>query len=132
MNAHYRQRTIAGGVLTASLPVVLAGLTATGCSDPKAQSLIERREAHMQQTIKILQDDEASRPQRLQYGVDDVTARSKEDPERFRVTIEGLRDMIKAEQKRWQERQPEYREAINRELKGNPQRAADTLPEMLY
>ncbi len=109
-----------------------ASLAGAGCTDPRAQERLARHDEYMRRTVQVLREDEASRPARLKESVDAVTARSKEDPARFAEAMNGAGEMIEAEKKRWQERQPEYREGIERELRGNPQRAAETLPEIVY
>jgi len=109
-----------------------AAMGAAGCADPRAQEPLARHEQYLRGTVQVLRDDEASRPARLKESVEGVTARSREDPGRLTEAVNGAGELIKAEKQRWQERQPEYREAIEQELRGNPQRAAETLPEMVY
>ncbi len=109
-----------------------AAIGSAGCADPRAQEPLARHEQYLRGTVQVLREDEASRPGRLKGSVDAVTARSKEDPDRLTEAVNGTGDLIEAEKRRWQERQPEYRQAIEQELRGNPQRAADILPEMVY
>jgi len=109
-----------------------AAMGAAGCADPRAQTPLARHEQYLRGTVQVLRDDEASRPARLKESVEGVTARSREDPARLTEAVNGTGELIKAEKQRWQERQPEYREAVEQELRGNPQRAAETLPEMVY
>lgn len=132
MKADYPYRMTMCGILPSGLLVLAAGLSVGGCATPRAKELQERRAAHLQQTFQMLEDNESSRPEQVRRDVDDVTARSRQDPARFPVTMEGVHEQIKAEQNRWLERQPGYREGIKRELDGKPQKAAETVPEMVY
>ncbi|MGB9626429.1 MAG: hypothetical protein ACPMAQ_16365 [Phycisphaerae bacterium] len=111
---------------------VCAAIGAAGCADPRAQEPLARHEQYLRGTAQVLREDEACRPGRLKESVDAVMARSKEDPDRLTQAVNGTGELIEAEKRRWQERQPEYRQAIEQELRGNPQRAADILPEMVY
>ncbi len=118
--------------VAAVLPLVTAAVLVPGCTSPKAQSQLAMREAQFQDTLNMARENEANRVERLDSTWSDAVSSYKRDTERFPLDVKGVGDAIRAEQKRWQERQGGYRQAIKEQLDGKPQNIPDTAIEMFY
>ncbi len=115
-----------------SIAIVVASAMLAGCSDPKSHAIIRRREAKVAETLQMAADAEKGRAERVQRTASEFTARVKQDADRLPEDFRSIDEQIRFEMRRWQERTPTYLQDIAAELRGKPEKAADTLPEMLY
>ncbi|HEY3245434.1 MAG TPA: hypothetical protein VGM03_18995 [Phycisphaerae bacterium] len=110
----------------------LALLIAAGCHDPRFDEAAAMRQARIHDLLTRFAEHEREGGARLA----DMGARIQ-DEHQYRVELlrrddQRLRDWVNGDIQRWQANQPAYREELRKLWQGNPQRAWETIPPLLY
>lgn len=103
-----------------------------GCNTPRAKELTERRSATLKQTVQEFKRIEDERPEKLARTGEMIREQHDKDVTKTAENGPRIKQAVQDEFDRWRERQNEYRKGIERELKGDPHKAAQTLPEVLF
>jgi hypothetical protein len=112
--------------------LALVGALLAGCDTPTAREQVARRHDSLRRTVELAADSEAGRPEKLDRTFTMLAQIHERDVERTRGMPAVVGNLVEEEFDRWNERQPAYREAILRELQGNPESIERTLPYVVY
>lgn len=103
-----------------------------GCEDPVARQHIAAREENMRNTVRMMQETEDSQARALAYTLNAMQEQNDLDMQRTAENPGKVNAMIDEDFRRFRENQPLYRQEIENQLKGNPDKIVQTLPDMLY
>ncbi len=86
----------------------------------------------MDQTVKALEESEASRPGKLQRDFQFIGKELEERRQKFDRSIQGAGETLAHDVKRFEARQEDYRREIWRILWGRPETIEKTAIDMFY
>jgi hypothetical protein len=121
---HYRTISLAMG---AGLAALLAG-----CSDPQSVDLRAQRQDSLNWTVDSLVKTEAGTNRSRGWALSQFRGQFEQDMENSSRNPGRLGAMIQNDFDRWKATQPLYNEAIQRELKGDPDNFRRTVPNLIW
>ncbi len=103
-----------------------------GCSHPEATRLTQQREARINMWLSEAAERERLGAQRVDAGLQEIDRLWQRDVERTRQNEAKLNEHIRFINERWHDRQPAFEAAIERELRGKPERIEEIGARMVY
>lgn len=119
-------------LLLASIAAVPAGCSSSSESPAMRDARIEREGALRRSTQMVADATEKGRTERLSKTFNVIAEADKQDKKAINRDMAELKRWSDDEVKRWNQKQPGYREAFNRELKGDPPAIERTVPQFIY
>lgn len=110
---------------------LLAALS-TGCDSPAMVRAREVREQSLSRSLKTVQSLEDRREEKLARTHRLIADRLDRDVENSERNVEIVGRLIDEEFETWAQKEPVYRRAVGRELKGDATRIEQTLPHFIY
>jgi len=104
----------------------------TGCSHPVARDRTAWRQARFQRWVDAFRTREAERGQVVQRDLAEIRRLWERDVARFAQDLEQLEAWNRAAERRWRERQPAYRRAIQSQLEGDLPHVVETAAVMFF
>lgn len=122
------------GWLFFSAPAAIGLLAAllAGCDSPAMVRAREVREQSLSRSLKTVQSLEDRREENLARTHRLIADRLDRDAENSERNVEIVGRLIDEEFETWAQKEPAYRRAIGRELKGDASRIERTLPHFIY
>ncbi len=120
-SARTRRRPAWPVVVAAALGGFLPLVTLPGCNDPEARTRLAARQQSFNWAANSIVQRERENPERLRQDLAFVNKSLQEDARKLDRDVHDLQRYLDYDIRRWQERQPAYREKIKEILRGHPE-----------